>query len=664
MGKCADVPSSNHRRGDGKAVVWCGNIIASHRRWLLLEGTACGKTESKNPDETLHADRPIGIMRCILGMCWVGLVLGLGRGNLAAELLLAQKGVAKSVVVLDSDSTAAERTAARELAASLREITGAEFPVQTRAEAPERAILVGTGRAARLAFPHVDFDSLAAEELIIEAKGDLLLLAGGRPRGTLYAVSRFLQQECGVRWWTPWAKRIPKQSTLRRGVANRREKPAFEYRESFWFPAFDADWSWRNGCNGQSSKLTEEKGGRINYKGFVHTFYPLVPPEKHFVEHPEWFSLIKGQRSTNHAQLCLTNPKLRDFMVARVKEWLRESPDAGILSVSQNDWYGACECADCKALDDAEGSHAGTMLSLVNYIAEKIEPEFPKVAIDTLAYQYTRKPPKTLRPRPNVIVRLCSIECNFRESLEHPSNSAFAEDIRGWAQICRRLYIWDYTTDFAHYVQPHPNWFILGDNLRFFQAHHVLGVFEQGAYQSHGSEMAEMRAWVLAQLLWNPKQDDRALIREFMDGYYGAASPSILKYLELFHAASADFKLTCFSRADASFFRFGPMAVAEGLWEEAERAVSPDQELTDRVRLARLPVRYAWISNWDRLRRDAASGGAAWPLADSREQVVEEWISVAKGSPGKPWTKVSLLNEAGLTPEAWAKRLAAKAAKP
>ncbi len=46
--------------------------------------------------------------------------------------------------------------------------------------------------------------------------------------------------------------------------------------------------------------------------------------------------------------------------------------------------------------------------------------------------------------------------------------------------------------------------------------------FEQGAYQSFGSEMSELRAWVLAQLLWNPViKDDKRLIREFLEGYYG-----------------------------------------------------------------------------------------------------------------------------------------------
>lgn len=580
-------------------------------------------------------------------------------GTARADLLLAGKGEAKYVIVVDPAATAPERNAANELATTLQQITGANFLLRTNTDAPEHAILVGSGEAARRAFADVPFEAFGAEELVIKSKGNRLLLAGGRPRGTLYAVSRFLQDQCGVRWWTPWASRIPKQPTLRVGDIDLREQPAFEYRESFWYPAFDADWSWRNGCNGQSSKLTPEKGGRINYKGFVHTFYPLVPPEKHFAEHPEWFSLIRGKRTTERAQLCLTNPKLRDFMVNRVKQWLRESPDTGIISVSQNDWHGACECADCKALDDAEGTHAATMVAFVNYIAEKIEPEFPQVAVDTLAYQYTRKPPKTLKPRPNVIVRLCSIECNFRESLDHPSNAAFADDIRGWSKLCQRLYIWDYTTDFAHYVQPHPNWFTLEPNLLFFQAHGVRGVFEQGAYQSHGSEMAEMRAWVLAQLLWKPRQDGRALIHEFLEGYYGPdAAPHLRRYFDLMHEASKNHNLTCYSSTDAPFLRFKPLAEAEKLWQQAEAATTNSQEHLERVRIGHLPVRYVWLSRWEKLRKECTDAGATWPLPKSRNQVADDWMSVAKGIDGKPWSKVTLLSESGLTPAKWAARFA------
>lgn len=581
------------------------------------------------------------------------------------ELLLAEKEKTKCVILVDPSATAPERNAAYELAATLHQITGANFLLRTNTDAPEHAILVGPGAAARRVFADVPFDTLGAEELLIKTKGNRLLLVGGSPRGTLYAVSRFLQNQCGVRWWTPWASRIPKLTTLRVADLNLREKPAFEYREPYWYPAFDADWSLRNFCNGQSSRLTPEKGGRISYKGFVHTFYPLVPPEKHFAEHPEWFSLLKGKRTTDRAQLCLTNPKLRDFMVERVKQWLRESPDAGIISVSQNDWYGACECADCQALDDAEGAHAATMLAFVNYIAERIEPDFPHVAVDTLAYQYTRKPPKTLKPRPNVIVRLCSIECNFREPLDHPSNAAFAADIRGWSKLCQRLYVWDYTTDFAHYVQPHPNWFTLDANLRFFHANGVRGVFEQGAYQSHGSEMAELRAWVLAQLLWNPQRDGRALIHEFLEGYYGPdAAPHLRRYLELMHDASKGHNLTCYSGTDAPHLRFKPLADAEKLWQQAEVAAATNPEFLERIRLGHLAVRYVWLARWEKLRQEWTGSGAAWPLPESRRQVADDWMAVAQGVPGKSWTKVTLLNEGGLTPEKWATRFNEMPAKP
>src|SRR5262249_54168857 len=161
--------------------------------------------------------------------------------------------------------------------------------------------------------------------------------------------------------------------------------------DPYWYPAFDAGWAVHNFSNSQAAHLTPSVGGSVRYKGFVHTFYPLVPPERHFAEHPEWFSMIKGERSTNRAQLCMTNPQLREFVVERVKQWARETPDATIISVSQNDWRGACECPACKALDEREGSHSGSLLDFVNFIAEKIEPDFPNLAIDTLAYQYTRK---------------------------------------------------------------------------------------------------------------------------------------------------------------------------------------------------------------------------------------------------------------------------------
>src|SRR5665213_2452197 len=258
--------------------------------------------------------------------------------------MIAENGEARTVIVVDPKASVAEMYAARQLASTLQQITGASFEIRTNTESPTRAIIVGAGAAAATSFPQSPSAQLGEEELIIRTDGDRILLAGGRPRGTLYAVSRFLQDGCGVRWWSPWASRIPHQPTLQVADMNVRAHPAFEYRDSFWQCAMDGDWAWHNFCNGEQSHQNSEQGGGIDYKYFVHSFYKLVPPEKYFVSHPEWFSLVKGHRIDANAQLCLSNPELRDFVVQQVKQALRESPEARIISVSQNDCFNPCEC--------------------------------------------------------------------------------------------------------------------------------------------------------------------------------------------------------------------------------------------------------------------------------------------------------------------------------
>lgn len=588
---------------------------------------------------------------------FIGVLALFSAANVHPALTLANRAEAKAIIIIQPGAAAPERHAARELQDALQRITGASFTLMEASNsAPPSAILVGPGPLTQKYFPEVPLSHFGAEEIILKTKGSRLLLAGGRPRGTLYAVSHFLQKHGKVRWWTPWAADYPPQHEFKIPALNERYAPIFESRDPYWYVAFNQEWAVRNFSNSQSAGIPDELGGSIRYKGFVHTFYPLIPPEKYFADHPDWFSMIKGQRTNKQGQLCLTNPQLRDEVVARVRQWLKESPQARIISISQNDWYGYCECPTCKALDDAEESHAGSLVAFINYVAEKLEPEFPHVAFDTLAYQYTRKPPRTLRPRPNVIIRLCSIECNFREPLSHPSNASFASDLQGWAKICNRLYIWDYTTDFAHYVQPHPNWFVLGPNVRFFAQHNVKGLFEQGAYQSHGSEMAELRAWVLAQLLWNPFQDDRALIREFLHGYYGDAAIPIESYLNLMHQASEGFNLTCFSRTDTPFHHFKYLSQAQKLWDEALVRVRGNKEFERRVEVGRLPLGYVWLNRWEKLRKECAEMGAQWPLPDSRKAFAAQWVEKTKGVPDAPWTQIRLLNESGLTPQKFLER--------
>src|SRR3989442_13807015 len=468
----------------------------------------------------------------------VALLISVCSVESRAALTLANNGASRYHIVISANAIPAERYAAEELQRYLERLSGAKLPIVTDAGPVElREILLGDNAHLAKLRLKVDFSKLGTDGFVLRTEGRRIVVAGGRPRGTLYAVYALLEDKLRVRWFTPDLEVVPKPGRVRIPKLDETFVPALEYREVFWTEMMrDPDFAARHRLNGHHYPLTEKHGGRVAvYFPFVHSLDALVPREL-YQEHPDYFPLIDGKRKDGYVQRCLSNPDVLRIATDRVRQWLKEHPDATIISVSQNDTFNFCQCEKCKALDDAEGSPAASLLRFVNAVAENIEHVHPNVRIDTLAYQYSRRPPKTIRPRHNVIVRLCSIECCFAHPLETcpaQENRRFRDDIIAWGPVAPLLYVWDYTTDFGHYQQPFPNFDSLQSNVRFFVKHGVKSLFEQGNYSSGGGgEMEPLRAYVLAKLLWNPDTDVHKHIHEFVNAYYGKAGPKFLAYLE------------------------------------------------------------------------------------------------------------------------------------
>ncbi|MCL2104530.1 MAG: DUF4838 domain-containing protein [Kiritimatiellaeota bacterium] len=533
--------------------------------------------------------------------------VGWGAAQPPPPLVLAARGgPAEYVIVRPGGASPSQAYAAEELRKFIGELTGVTLAIQTDDQPlPPKTILVGGGRHAdALLGGAPDWSALGDDGFRLVTRGPHLLILGGPARGALYGAYEVLERFGGCRWYTSWHSVVPSLGRLEVPPLDETQVPAFALREPFWFDLFDGDLAARNKANGNAMRLTEKHGGKIRFGGglFVHTFEKLCPSTEFFGAHPEYFSEINGKRTKEHTQLCLTNPDVLKIVTERLLERIRQDPGAKLFSVSQNDWYNGCTCERCKAIDEREGSQAGTLIAFVNSVAEAVEKEFPDVWIETLAYQYTRTPPKTLRPHRNVVPRLCTIECDFSHALDvsaFKQNRKFVEDIRGWSAITDKLYIWDYVTNFRNYIGPFPNINALQGNVRFFKANNVIGLFEQGAYQGRHGEFAELKAWLLAKWLWNPDLPQDALISDFLNGYYGAAAPFVRQYMDKLHAQYTDPENTPLSIfADVTKLNladdFLPGALA--LWEQAEAAVKDSPAHLYNVRTGAIPVLFAQLA--------------------------------------------------------------------
>jgi len=557
------------------------------------------------------------------------------RGD--TEVALASGGRSDYRIVVAKDCPPPVNYAARELQSYLGKIAGARLPIVADAE-PPRPHEIWVGRSSRLDSLAVamDWATLGKEGYVLRTVGERLVIAGGEPRGTLYGVYGLLEDHFGCRWFTPEIERVPRARQLPLPRLDERKAPAFEYRETYTWESYDGNWMARNRLNGAGGRgrllerqnirppapeLDARHGGsvRFGFGFFVHTFDKLVSSNVFFATHPEYFALRKGKRKAT--QLCCTNEDVIRLCAGAILAGMRAQPETTVFSLSQSDNKELCECDRCTTLEKAEGTGMGPLLHLVNCVAEAVEKEFPDKIVETLAYQWSRQPPKTMRPRRNVVIRLADIECCFAHPLASgctEANKKFVADLQAWAKACNRLWIWDYTTDYAHYLLPLPNKRLLDDNIRLFAANRVAGVFEQGTYDTPDSEMVALKAYLIAKFLWNPACDEALATREFLDAYYGPAATVIHRYLDLIHdyAEKQPVHVGIYAKPTSAHLTPELLVQASLLWDEAETLAKKDAAALDRVRRSRMSVDYVI----------AEQARAAMKTADSKRSLQQRGL--------------------------------------
>ena len=527
-----------------------------------------------------------------LRLALVALLVCLGTTSLHAGKLF-NNGKSRYAIVLARDASPSELTAAQELQLYIEKVSGAKLELLSDDNTSDHSKVIYVGYnpkyGAKLGVARpADND----ESFTYRTVGDDLWIWGGKQRGTMYGVYSFLENELGVRWYTHNYTKIPELKSYSLKKLNHSESPYIGIRFTDYNEAQHDDFLAHNKLNSRWGVVHNEYGGLNGYWG-AHTFGLFISEGIYFAEHPEYFSMRDGERKPY--QLCLSNPEVLELCKQAMKRAIEENPDFWVYSLSQNDNQLYCQCDKCTELANKYGGQSGLLLWFVNQVADYIKEYYPQKYISTFAYQYTRGVPQNITPRDNVVIRLCSIECCFGHPLaECEHNKPFMDDLRAWSKVAKKLYIWDYVCNFRQYLAPYPNFGVLADNVKTFKEYNVVGLYEEGVYNTVGGAFADLKAWIIGKLLWNPEQDTYALAHEFIRDYYGPAAPFVQQYFDLCESlVKPDTYLDIFFSETHPVYTEEFIAEATELVDKARQAVEGESdEMKHRVDLVRLQMQY------------------------------------------------------------------------
>jgi hypothetical protein len=502
-------------------------------------------------------------------------------------------------IVIADDAPLAATTAARELQNHLYQIAGLELTiVNSSAASGEKEILVGASERLTALASGLDITALREEEYVIRTHGAHLLIVGGGQRGTLYGVYGFLRDHLGCRWFTPDCSLIPKRDAIELGPIDERKMPAFEYRNFILDGIDDPTWCARNGFNGFNSPDDPTTGGRMYHWHYGHSLFALCKAEDYLEEHPEYFDSTSREKDVldDYINLCFTNDDVVQIVADNMRKEMREARDAQtadpdvsqptVFYLAQHDGGSTCTCPDCQAIIDEQGALSAPLIHFCNRVIAAVGDAFPDYRMMTIAYRFSRRPPKTLKPDPRLIVQLCSIECcqsHPYSTCDDPDDVKFREDMEGWQQLTKQIWVWDYMSRLWHPFLVGPGFDSMAANYRWFHEHNVRGMFTQTAGER---DFKWMNAYLMSAMMRDPYQDWQILRDEFMDAFYGTAAVSLREFMKEVQTSvvEGNHHLHYKEGTVKPFFTADVIAAGDRLFAEALAAVAEDPALQVRVR--------------------------------------------------------------------------------
>ncbi len=541
-------------------------------------------------------------------------------GTPSPKLTLASDRKTRYHVYVGANADPMTLQSASDLASYLKRMTGAPFQPLADDTAPQEGPVLVVGMdnlVAKKLCPSVSLTSLGASGFVFCTSGENVVIAGATPRGTMYGVNWFLDRVLGVKWLAPDATYVPSTPNLVIDALNERQVPRFAYREMLNAEGEDKAYRAHNLLDGEShgTSFSPTPAALDDWdhswlaKGGDATLWDLLPRDKYLKDHPDWYA---------GGQVAMMNPDVRRIMAGEIVSRLKALPDYKQVwfGIHDMDWGWDMDEASQKFAAQHGGVASAPYLDLVEDVAKQVRAVMPGARFAFNAYHWGFTPPTGMTVPDYILVYPMTIQVDYSTPLNAGRNEALGKSLAGWNAIAKHMFVWDHVTNFAGFIQPTPNIYPIASSIQWLATlPNVSGYFAEGSWNTPGAEFATLRLWLIARLLWQPRQDPHALVAEYCRAYFGAAAPQMIAYIDGMHAALAASGDVLSEKTPVGMAMFTPAFVSQSdqLFDQAERNVAGDAQLLARVRQARMPVDYVILVR----RADYAKAGG-WQVDTAR----------------------------------------------
>ena len=492
----------------------------------------------------------------------INLLLGLLCGTAAAAF--ADVSLKNAVIVHPDTLKGRETVAVEDMKTALEKMTGRGYKVFPESQAPASGVKIYIGNTKAAQAAGIDVKKMEPQQFKMQAGNGKVFLAGGTPTGTGYAVSTFLQTRFGVYSLAGDCDVYPKNSDPVVKDFEKVQKPdvtdrmIYSLLDRCFNPDTQKKWHRFHRINRMTWPTEDRITPRARESKLIpkmHSFYELVPPAKYFKTHPEYFSMRgNGQRDWRfRGNLCLSNKEvwqvaLKELLEA-IKKDRKKYPDnpPTLYGVAYEDNPNdLCECAPCQKREKEDGTFFPLNAEFASFLAREARKVYPDIWVSTATNRNMDNPDVKFELEKNIMFIYCdrTAYSNSMYPLTDPMNKEGYERLNKWRKKVPVLGVWDYFWC-PNNIQPMIGVDAIIGDCRLFRDINLYWFFKESEFHFRRSTFLsfhQLQIFLELQLLFDASQDPEKLIRDFINGYYGAAAPEMLEYFTMLRQAQQDKK--------------------------------------------------------------------------------------------------------------------------